>query len=204
MKIGFKIDNEDNVSLVQGEDRVLKIRLLDDDTKIPVDLTGASIKFEAKSKQGGKLVVRSTALTFVDSAVDVANDKISLPAHGLAEGQKIQLLSGGTLPAGLALLTNYYVKIADENSIQLLSAPGGSVVDITAAAGGGTHTVDVALATIDGNDAVLGTISVPMDDTVTSQLKGGEKQTPEIEYTISGVTRVIQLSKAFNVLEQVV
>lgn len=204
MKIGYKIDNEDNVSIIQGEDRVLKIRLFDDSTKIPIDLTGAEIKFESKTKQNGKLVVRSVALTFLDAAVNVAEDKISLPGHGLVEGQKLQLISGGTLPDGLALLTNYYAKVVDENTIQLSASPGGDAIDITAAAGGGTHSLDLPLLTIDGNDAILGTISVPMDDTVTSQMKAGEKQTPEIEYTISGVTRIVELSKSLSVLEQAV
>lgn len=203
MSIQFKIDDQDSVSIIQGEDRTLKIRLLDDLMK-PVDLTGASVKLEAKSKTNSKVIVRSVALTLVDAAVDVALDRISVPDHGLVENQVVQLSTTGVLPAGLAAATDYYVKVVDQDTIQLAASAGGTAIDITSAAGGGTHTVVQPLITMPGNDAILGTVTVPMDDVVTGSLKAGEKQTPEIEYTISGVTRIVQLSKAWSVVSQAV
>jgi hypothetical protein len=204
MDIGFLIDDEENVKVIQGEDRVLKIRLFDMDTKIPVDLTGASISFQAKSKDGGKLALASVALNFVDGNVSVVDNTIEIPSHGLVKNQRVQLTTTGALPTGLAVLTTYYVIVIDENHIALASAKDGTAIDITAAAGGGTHSVDSPLMTITGNDAVLGTVSVPMDDSVTSQLKAGRMQTPEIEYTIGSTTRIVQLLKALDVQEQVV
>lgn len=83
--------------------------------------------------------------TFVDADVSVGNDTITETAHGLQTGDKIQLTTSGVLPAGLALLTDYYVIRVDANTIKLASSAHNAEwdmpVDITAAAGGGTHTL---------------------------------------------------------------
>lgn len=204
MKIGFRIDHQEHVTIIQGEDRTLQMRFFDDESGDPIDLTGAVVKFEARSAKGGKQSVSSVALTFLDAAVDVTADSIAIPAHGLVEGQKLQLTTTGVLPAGLALATDYYVKVVDADHIQLSLTSGGAAVDITAAAGGGTHSVDSPLITLTGVAAPQGICSVPLDDVVTAALKCGAQQTPEIEYTISGVTRIVQLQKAWTVLEQTV
>jgi hypothetical protein len=84
--------------------------------------------------------------TFVDGNVTVGTDSITLTAHSFQTGDYVQLTSTGTLPAGLSLATDYYVIYVDANTIQLANslsnAHAGTVVTITAAAGGGTHTVE--------------------------------------------------------------
>ncbi len=93
-----------------------------------------------------------SATTFVDGDVTVGTDLITKAAHGLTTtGLKVQLTSSGTLPAGLALATDYFVIVVTSGTYMLASslanAQAGTAVDITAAAGGGTHTVTpVALA----------------------------------------------------------
>ncbi len=122
------------------------------------------------------------ARTFVDADVSVANDTIDNgSAHGFSAGDGAYRLtnSGGALPAGLALATDYFVaphptdgdlyylslSEADARKVTAGAAPAGLVVDITAAAGGGTHTVNgiaiaVASATNeDGQEALQ--ITVP-------------------------------------------
>lgn len=85
------------------------------------------------------------SFNFVDGDVTVGSDSIAETAHGFQTGDKVQLTTTGTLPAGLALLTDYYVIRVDANNIKLASsaynAEWNTPVDITAAAGGGTHTV---------------------------------------------------------------
>ena len=85
--------------------------------------------------------------TFVDADVTVAADTIDDTAHGFSNGYgPYQITSSGTLPAGLALLTNYYVRRVDDDTYTLHTThigaqKGTGIVDITAAAGGGTHTI---------------------------------------------------------------
>lgn len=84
--------------------------------------------------------------TFVDGDVTPGTDNITLNSHSFLTGDHVQLTTTGTLPAGLALATDYYVIYVDANTIQLANsvenAAAGTQVDITAAAGGGTHTVE--------------------------------------------------------------
>lgn len=98
---------------------------------------------------------------FLDGDVSVANNTITEAAHTYAPGDLIRFTATVTLPAGLALSTDYFAVISDANTIlvattEALAAAGqnaidaggtcgivgagGSCVDITGAASGGTHT----------------------------------------------------------------
>lgn len=83
--------------------------------------------------------------TFVDADVDVVENTVTKAAHGLITGQTFTLTTSGVLPAGLALLTTYYAITVSSSVFKVASslanALAGTAVDITAAAGGGTHTV---------------------------------------------------------------
>lgn len=91
-------------------------------------------------------VANSTARTFVDGGVNVTSNVITLDApHGWVEGRKVDATNGGgALPGGLSA-TSYYVIVVSTTTIQLasslLNAQAGTAVDITSAAGGGTHTL---------------------------------------------------------------
>lgn len=71
-------------------------------------------------------------------AATVANagDLLTLAAHGLANGTRVRLT--GSMPTGLALATDYYVKGATTDTFQLAATPGGSAVAVGA---DGTVTV---------------------------------------------------------------
>lgn len=84
-----------------------------------------------------QLVVRE----FLDAAVNAGSDYIDLTQHGLKADSRIRLSTTGTLPAGLSLATDYFVIVTNANRIQLSATLGGAAVDITAAAGGGTHSI---------------------------------------------------------------
>ena len=101
--------------------------------------SGALITHHAPVENGG------ITFGFADGDVTVGTDSINETAHGLFTGKVVQLTSSGTLPAGLALATDYYVIRVDADNFKLAAsakdAENGNAVDITAAAGGGTHTV---------------------------------------------------------------
>lgn len=93
----------------------------------------------------------TSSTAYVDANVAPATDTITINAHGYSTGLLGRLTTTGTLPAGLALSTDYFVIVVDGNSIKLATtyanAVAGTAVDITAAAGTGTHTfTPVALA----------------------------------------------------------
>lgn len=85
------------------------------------------------------------ATIFLGSAVPQADftaattDVITSNAHGLSNGDLIQLTTSDTLPAGLSLATNYYVIDATTNTFKVSTTPNGPAVDITTT-GTGTHT----------------------------------------------------------------
>jgi hypothetical protein len=71
---------------------------------------------------------------------DDADDLLTVVGHGFADDERVRLYTTGTLPAGLALATDYYVETIDDDTIQLLDAPAGIAVDLTDT-GTGVHTL---------------------------------------------------------------
>lgn len=101
------------------------------------DLADRTIK-----ELGSKVSISDTfSFDFVDGDVDTGADTIAETAHGMSNGDPVRLTTTGTLPGGLDLGTDYYVVNANPNDFQLSLTVGGGAVDITSAAGGGTHTV---------------------------------------------------------------
>lgn len=102
----------------------------------------------AKNKLASIQVVYSNltpaAKSFVDADVSVANDTVTITAHGFSTGVLGRLSSTGTLPAGLAAATDYFIIKVDANTIKFATshanALAGTAVDITGAIGTGTHT----------------------------------------------------------------
>lgn len=88
-----------------------------------------------------------TAKTFEDADVTLVGDLIAITAHGFLTGLKVALTTSGVLPTGLSA-GDYYVIKVDANTIKLASsaalAAAGTAVDISAASGGGTHTLTPA------------------------------------------------------------
>jgi len=106
---------------------------------------------KGKTEFGEKLEVEHTTnmwpmFDFLDADVSVAADTITETAHGFATGSPIRLTTTGTVPGGLATGVTYWVIRTDANTIQLATSRAnaliGTQIDITSAAGGGTHTVN--------------------------------------------------------------
>lgn len=88
-----------------------------------------------------------SAKTFNDAATNTSTDRITISSHGFITGTKVAATTSGVLPGGLST-TNYWVIKVDADTIKLASslanASAGTAVDITSAAGGGTHTLTPA------------------------------------------------------------
>lgn len=84
--------------------------------------------------------------TFVDADVSVADNTITEASHGFETGYGPFRLynTGGALPGGTDSTTKYWSIKVDANTFKLATsranALAGTAVDITSAAGGGTHT----------------------------------------------------------------
>jgi ribosomal protein L31 len=78
------------------------------------------------------------------STIDISTDEITSNDHGFYTGQQVQVSSSGTLPAGLTVLTDYYLIVLSSNvykfATSLANALAGIDVDITNV-GSGNMTV---------------------------------------------------------------
>ena len=112
-----------------------------------VDITaaaGGGTHTVTRQTASNALTVAQYTSNFTDGDVTTGTDNINITAHGLVDLKKVQILTSGVLPTGLALLTDYWVIRVDADNYKLAStlanATADIAVDITAAAGGGTHT----------------------------------------------------------------
>jgi hypothetical protein len=87
---------------------------------------------------GGK--IGSEDASPITVTADAGADTFTAVAHGLANGDTVQVASTGTLPGGFAALTIYYVVNKTDDTFQLSLAAGGAAIDVTSA---GTGTVTV-------------------------------------------------------------
>lgn len=67
-------------------------------------------------------------------------DTFVCAAHGHADGDSVFLTSSGTLPAGLAVDTEYFVRDAAAGTLKLALTADGVAIDVTDV-GTGTHTL---------------------------------------------------------------
>jgi len=62
--------------------------------------------------------------------VDIANDIVSVPAHGYSDGDMV-VFYGGTIPTGLTEGTIYYVRDATTDTFKVAATAGGVALDLT-------------------------------------------------------------------------
>ncbi|MHC4753157.1 MAG: right-handed parallel beta-helix repeat-containing protein, partial [Planctomycetota bacterium] len=132
------------------------------------NLAGIAVKSHTTSNSiskectiaGNKVTRDGDTFTFVDGDVTVGTDNIAETAHGYLTGSQVTVSTDGVLPTGLAAATPYWIIRVDADNLKLAAsyalADAGTAVDITAAAGGGTHTV---------NSSYYGIISQGIDST---------------------------------------
>lgn len=132
--------------------------------------------------------IEATVLTFefVDGDVATGTDRITQTAHGLATGDRLFLTTTGTLPTGLSASTEYFAIRVDADTFELATtlanAIAGTQIDITAAAGGGTHTVTASgLETKASSLLATPTITTPVIADSTTLTK-------DMTFDLSGAT----------------
>lgn len=72
--------------------------------------------------------------------VVAATDVFTMTGHGLVNGMSVQVSSTTTLPAPLAVTTNYWVIAATADTFKLAATSGGSAINITTT-GTGLHSL---------------------------------------------------------------
>ena len=123
----------------------------------------------------GVTVQQATLAGGIANAIDGAEFTITLPAHGMSSGLKVNYdVSAGTTLDNLVDNTDYWVLVVDANTIQLAATDGGAAIEIAAAddaVGGGTFTLTPATldvdTTIQGSNDGITFVTLP-DSTDTS------------------------------------
>jgi len=118
-------------------------KVLEDDTKDSktrfLSYLGATVRVNGvdanKYYNGTSWISDPTGAAFTAAT----NDFITDVAHGLLNGDVVSFTTTDTLPAGLSLLTNYYVVEKTDDTFKVSLTKGGTAVDITDT-GTGTHT----------------------------------------------------------------
>lgn len=84
--------------------------------------------------------------TFTSSGVDIDNDTITISSSGYDDGIEVQFTTTDTLPAGLSLLTDYYLNISSsiikvyDTYANAIAGGVTGLVNLTSG-GAGTHTI---------------------------------------------------------------
>lgn len=148
---------------------------------------------------------------FLEANVNTTSNAIVIADHGFSSGLKVQLTTGGVLPAGLSVATDYFVLVIDEDTIKLCD----SLVDVGTATAidvsdngtdGGTITpVSIQAAnvrwqvSIDGtnwNDIEDSEVSITGDMSIYLEVKDPTAKFMRVQYTLTGG----QLSAETNIL----
>lgn len=107
----------------------------------------ATVKVQTKTAlTPGESFATTTFKTFVDADVNTGTEVITISSHGFSTGDRVQLSNtDGTLPGGISVLTDYFVIKTAANTLKLAAslsdAFAGTAINISSAAGGGTHTL---------------------------------------------------------------
>lgn len=99
--------------------------------------------------QSGKVDVLYGLNQWAVFTADNTTENLTIANHDFVDEQKVQVQTdGGTLPTGLAALTDYYVIYVDKDTIQLSATRGGAAINITTN-GSGTNIVGVFIDDLD-------------------------------------------------------
>lgn len=104
-------------------------------TQVVPGVVSDAVPLDDTAATAGSITVANTTQG-VATEVDIDNDQVTIPSHGLTTGVKItELTTTGTLPAGLSLSTVYYAIVVDSNTISFATsqanAAAGTAVNIT-------------------------------------------------------------------------
>lgn len=90
----------------------------------PISVSGAKTFSAAMSVT----VDTPSVKTFTDTNVNTSTSVVTVTGHGFTTGDKVRLTSTGTLPAGLATSTDYFVIVLTANTIQFASSLANALI----------------------------------------------------------------------------
>lgn len=99
-----------------------------------------------------KALYRNLSYARTIGYVDASADALYIEAHNLAVNDVVQFTTTGTLPAGISLATDYYIKTSSTGSVTISATLGGATLNITGT-GTGTHTI--TLSALIGSSSTL-------------------------------------------------
>lgn len=110
------------------------------DASGPVDLLASTVRFTLRAESSSVNKFKSLASVIADPAFTASGAVLTAAGHSLVAGDRVWLKTTGTLPAGLAVSTNYYVVNTATNTLGLSTIKGGTAITTTTA-GTGVHTI---------------------------------------------------------------
>jgi hypothetical protein len=169
-------------------------------TILTVDAGDTSTATIPSTDLGNPLTVSATGtyqigVVFTFTAV-AATDVITTSAtHGLVNDDTVVLTTTGTLPAGLALATTYYVLATPAvNTLTLAAVADGTIINITNT-GSGTHTL-TSVTSVTVNDTELNLGSVTSFVEYNDDLYMGRENFSLVATTLVAQTGLITLTAA--------
>ncbi|MGE0256921.1 MAG: host specificity factor TipJ family phage tail protein, partial [Alphaproteobacteria bacterium] len=106
---------------------------------------------------------------FAAGDVDTTGNTVAIAAHPFYDGDTVQLVSTGGLPAPLVAATDYFVRDRAAGTFKLAATAGGAAIDLTTA-GSGDHTISRRIPTFTSNLTPVAALGVPV---VISARSGG-------------------------------
>jgi hypothetical protein len=186
----------------QGEDRTILITLVNQTTGIPINLTGSVVGLNLPRQGGGNIKRTSGVVAVPYLGVNInPTNTITLPDHGFVTGDPIQVAAqgGGTLPGGLATLTNYLVVVIDNNTFSLIDTSGNPIVLTTQGTVGFNITNSNDLALVSGD---LGQATLNLRALVSADANAALAQNFQFQYTLSSKTRIVVIAAQLDVIAQ--
>lgn len=112
----------------------------------------------------GQLIGKGATVTFT------APSTVNWTSNGLSVGDQIQFITTGTLPTGLELQTNYFVKTAATNSITISKTNGGPALTFSGTGTGTTTGIHLVSQIISFNtfNGTSGTVTLSVAVTWTN------------------------------------
>lgn len=203
--VGVFFDGKLNLLFVQAEERAVNMVLIDNDTKEPINLTGAYVGVNFPRQDGGAVkrdnfgpIVLSSEIVIQGTAVP--KGYIKLPDHGLVTGDPVDLqVISGSLPAPLAALTDYLVKVIDLESFYITDLDG-NVISLTSQGSGEFALVNSNDVVID--NPVLGKVILNLRAPVTQVVKADIAQSFQMNYMLGGKNRIVVIMDLLDVVGQ--
>lgn len=199
---GVKFDGNLALTFNQGEDRTILITVFDQNTGIPINLTGGVVGLNLPLQGGGSIKRTSGIVSVPYSGVTIAPaSTITLADHGFVSGDPIQVAAqgGGSLPSGLMPSTDYLISVIDVNTFQITDTSGNIIALTTQGTVGFTIQNSNDLQIVSGD---LGQATLNLRADVSAEVNAALAQTFQFEYVLSGKTRIVVIPYQLDVTAQ--